>query len=76
MHFDIFWFSDKNFQNALKEINAGIRKYDAVAGIHEVHPTPEKIRKYIEGGYRFIACGIDTLFISNTSQALLRDIRQ
>jgi hypothetical protein len=36
-------------------------------GFHEVHPTKEKINALIDQGIRFIACGIDTIFLLEKS---------
>lgn len=48
------------------------------AGIHIVSGDPIEIRRYIDQGYRFIACGIDTLFIKHGSLRALesrKDVR-
>ncbi len=56
-------FKNPEFIDALDLIYKKAKEYKIRVGIHEVHPTPEKIKEIIKGGYRFIACGIDTLFI-------------
>ena len=37
-------------------------------GYHEVHPTQEKIKNLIHSGMRFIACGMDTIFLLEKSK--------
>lgn len=58
-------FEDPAFIEALELIYTKARENKIRMGIHEVHPTPEKISSLIDQGYRFIACGLDTLFILN-----------
>ena len=46
-----------------------------VAGIHVVHPYPEQARQKLDEGYRFIAYGIDFLFLKNKAREGIRIIR-
>ena len=61
-------FDHPEFQDALKEFYQKAREKNVRIGFHEVHPTPEKIKAHIDKGYRFIGCGLDTLFISGQSK--------
>ncbi len=56
-------FKDPAFIDALDLIYRKATEHKIRIGIHEVHPTPEKIKEIVKNGYRFIACGLDTLFI-------------
>jgi len=61
-------FDNKEFIKALDLIYAKAEEHGANMGIHEVHPTEEKINALIDDGYKFIACGIDTLFLLEKSK--------
>jgi 2-dehydro-3-deoxyglucarate aldolase len=56
-------FNDPAFKEALELIHEKAVEHRIRVGFHEVHPSPEKITDLIERGFRFIACGLDTLFI-------------
>lgn len=47
------------------------RRHGVAAGIHVVSTEPNALRRRIEAGYRFIACGLDTLFIMHGCRAML-----
>lgn len=47
------------------------RRQNVPAGLHVVPVDAEEVRKRIDAGYRFIACGIDTLFIREGCRRML-----
>lgn len=61
-------FDNAGFQKVMKTIQDKAQQYDVTMGFHEVHPTPEKITRLLEKGIRFIACGIDTIFLMEKSK--------
>lgn len=61
-------FDNREFAEILELISRKAKEHSVRMGIHEVHPTKEKINKLIGEGYRFIACGIDTLFLLEKAQ--------
>jgi len=61
-------FDRPEFRDALNEFYQKAKEKRVRIGFHEVHPTPEKIKAHIDKGYRFIGCGLDTLFIANQSK--------
>lgn len=61
-------FDNPKFIEIIELINRKAEKYHVTMGYHEVYPTPEKIKKLILIGFRFIACGIDTIFILEKSK--------
>ena len=67
-------FEDPAFKEALKEIQAKTGEFGINLGIHEVHPTTDKIQNLIDNGYRFIACGLDTLFLADSVRSFLGPI--
>lgn len=56
-------FNKPEYLEAMDLINRKAREYKINVGLHEVHPTPEKIQQKINDGYTFIACGMDTIFL-------------
>lgn len=56
-------FDDPDFIEALNLINRKAEENKIRMGFHEVHPSQEKITNLVKRGFRFIACGLDTLFI-------------
>jgi 2-dehydro-3-deoxyglucarate aldolase len=65
-------FEKKEFKEAIELINRKAAENNVRMGIHEVHPTPEKVQKLIEEGFTFIACGIDSLFLTNEAEKYTR----
>jgi 2-keto-3-deoxy-L-rhamnonate aldolase RhmA len=47
------------------------RRHGVPAGIHVVSTDPDAVRQRIEAGYRFIACGLDTMFIIQGCREML-----
>jgi 2-keto-3-deoxy-L-rhamnonate aldolase RhmA len=66
-------FDNSDFLSAMSEITRKVKAHALTMGIHEVHPTPAKVRSYIDQGYRFIALGLDTLFLSDSSTRILQE---
>jgi 2-dehydro-3-deoxyglucarate aldolase len=61
-------FNNGKFIETLDYIHLKAKEYSITMGMHEVHPTAENINTFINQGYKFIACGIDTLFILEKSR--------
>ena len=61
-------FNNTEFKKALNLIHAKAKKHGVTMGMHEVSPTRDKIDALIDDGYRFIACGMDTLFLLEKSK--------
>lgn len=68
-------FSDCDFQQAMSQIVRKVKEHGVIMGVHDVHPTPDSVKSYIDDGVRFIALGLDTLFISNSSRSILERCR-
>ncbi len=60
-------------QQALVE---ACEKHNIPAGIHVVPVDNMQLNKRIEQGMKFIACGLDTLFIRHGCQTMLKDVTQ
>jgi 2-keto-3-deoxy-L-rhamnonate aldolase RhmA len=63
-------------QEALAEVSRVQGLVSTVAGVHVVQPNPEDAKQKISNGYRFIAFGIDYLFMLNHARDALRDCRE
>ena len=50
-------------KNAIRKVVEACKRHDKIAGQHITHPTPENIREAIAQGYRFLALGIDALYL-------------
>lgn len=61
---------------ALAEVRAAQERVPTVAGVHVVQPVPADVEKKLAAGYRFIAYGIDYLFLLNHARAGLEEIRR
>ena len=48
------------------------QRQKVAAGIHVVPVDPEEVRRRVEAGFRFVACGIDTLFIREGCRRMLK----
>ena len=60
---------------AQQQILEACKRQNVVAGIHLVQADPESVRKRIDQGFRFIAGGIDTLFIREGCRQVLKAIQ-
>lgn len=60
-------FDNLNFKSQLDIIYKKAGENGITLGFHEVHPEIQKIRILLDQGIRFIACGVDTLFILEKS---------
>ena len=69
-------FEHPKFRAAINLIHQKVRENHIVMGYHEVHPTTEKIKKLIDEGVRFIACGIDTIFLIERSKEFTQLMKQ
>ncbi len=56
-------FDDPRFEAVMEKINDECRASGKRMGLHIVEPNPEKLSAEIAGGARFIAYGIDTVFL-------------
>lgn len=54
---------------------AACKKHHKTAGIHVVSSNPELALSFIKKGYRFVALGIDTLFLRTGASAMLKAAR-
>jgi 2-dehydro-3-deoxyglucarate aldolase len=61
-------FDDREFKEAMKLISIKASEHNMPTGIHEVHPTREKISEHISNGFKLIACGLDTLFVLESAE--------
>jgi len=59
-------------QAAQRRVLEACRRHNVAPGIHVVAVNPAEVRRRIEEGFRFIACGLDTGFILHGCRAMLQ----
>ena len=57
-------FNDKRFNTVLDKIIKAVKKSDKLLGIHIVSPSEADLKRRIAQGFKFIAYGMDTVFLS------------
>lgn len=61
-------FDHPDFQAAMTRIASACKKFGTVMGCHVVEPDPQALAKEISRGSRFIAYGIDSVFLWNAAR--------
>lgn len=69
-------FNDPDFISVINLINEKAKKHNVIMGYHEVHPTSDNIISLIQDGMRFIACGMDTVFLLEKSKEFASIMRK
>ena len=69
-------FTDPKMIEALATVRAAKEKIGTVAGVHVVQPIAADVHQKMAEGYRFIAFGIDYLFMLNNARSSLGQVRQ
>lgn len=61
-------FDNPRFTAALARIEEAAARHNIPMGLHIVSPDPKQLSQRIEQGYRFIAYGLDAVFLWHTAQ--------
>lgn len=61
-------FDNPRFKEMMERINHICSKCGIIMGTHIVMPDPQELGKQIRAGYRFLAYGIDSVFLWNAAQ--------
>lgn len=61
---------------AVQTVLDACKRHRKSAGIHLVHPTPERISSLISQGFTFLALGVDLVFLQQGAAAALDSARQ
>lgn len=61
-------FDHPDFTAAIHKIFTKAQEYDVPMGFHIVQPNPEALKSNVDEGYRFIAYGIDAVFLYNLAE--------
>lgn len=56
-------FDHPDFTATMDRINAACRRHGMIMGAHVVQPDPAQLARCVADGYRFIAYGIDAVFL-------------
>jgi len=57
-------FNDRRFKIVLDKIIKAVKKSDKLLGMHIVSPSETDLKRRIAQGFKFIAYGMDTVFLS------------
>ena len=68
-------FDHPDLLAAQQKLVEACKKHNVPAGMHVVPVDNAELKKRIEQGLKFIACGIDTLFIRHGCRTMLKGIR-
>ncbi len=69
-------FQHPKMLEAIAEVDRVRKQKPTLAGIHVVQTDPDEVRKRLDEGYRFIAYGLDFLFLANKAREGLQIIRE
>lgn len=61
-------FEHPDFLDILDKIFNKAKEFNVPMGIHVVQPDPQKLEAKVKVGYRFIAYGIDAVFLYNKAE--------
>ena len=67
-------FEHSDFKAALDTVHRVSKQVNALMGTHVVMPDVSMVKKRIDEGYRFIAYGIDTLFLGQSCRNGLKEL--
>lgn len=57
-------FASAAYRDAEEQVLAACARHGVAAGVHDVTSTPSSIADKVSRGYTFIACGTDTVFLT------------
>ena len=69
-------FDNRDVKSALDRVLKVSKKMKKTAGFHVVDPDPELFKKKFAEGYRFLAFGLDTLFLGKSCKERLAAIKK
>ncbi|MBO4301682.1 MAG: 2,4-dihydroxyhept-2-ene-1,7-dioic acid aldolase [Desulfovibrio sp.] len=61
-------FDHPEFKTVMRDISAACERNNARMGLHIVRPDPEELQRQVAAGSRFIAYGIDSVFLWGACQ--------
>ena len=67
-------FDMPEMEEALKRYEEVSKRLGVPMGVHVVHPDPVKVREFMDRGYRFIAVGLDTLYMGLKIDEVLAEV--
>ncbi|HUV07938.1 MAG TPA: aldolase/citrate lyase family protein [Spirochaetia bacterium] len=67
-------FDHPKMKDARRKVKEATLKAGKALGFHEVRPEADGVKALLEEGFNFIACSIDTLFLSSASKRLMQSI--
>lgn len=68
-------FDDPEVVSALNKVMEAADRYGVTAGFHSVSSDAEEARKRLEQGYKFLAFGLDTIFLGDAACSALQKLK-
>ena len=68
-------FNDKQYLKYLEIIVKTVKESNKILGIHSISTNPKDSIKFIDSGYNFIACSLDTIFLMNSIKQYLSKLK-
>ncbi len=62
--------------DALQKILDACKRHNVPPGLHVVSMDPDDVKRRIDQGYRFIACGLDTEFVLHGCRRILEKVKR
>jgi 2-keto-3-deoxy-L-rhamnonate aldolase RhmA len=69
-------FDHPRMRDARRRVLEAGRAAGKAVGIHEVRPEARFVRALLAEGFTLVACSIDTIFLSDSARALVREMGQ
>jgi len=67
-------FEHPKMKDARKRVKEAVLRHGKALGIHEVRPYASAANALLEEGFNFIACGIDTIFLSTAIKNFMYEL--
>ena len=61
-------FDHPDFKATMERMHAACKRHMPLMGLHIVQPDPEELQREIAAGSRFIAYGIDSVFLWRSAE--------
>lgn len=68
-------FDNPEVKKALNRYEEMSSRLNKPLGVHVVQPIPDEVNKFMQKGYKFIAVGLDTLYLGNKIREVISTIK-
>lgn len=67
-------FDHPRMKGAREKVVEAVMREKKILGIHNVNPDATEVKSLIDEGFNFIACSIDSIFLSRATRAFVTDL--